>query len=390
LSPKGGLARRAHLVKEMQGKYRGVPVFQLDAGDLFQGRGLGEEIRDKAVIEAMNRMGVFACNVGSGDIEGGAERFRGATSGAKFPFVSASFVYADTQAYLFTPSVSLPVGGTDIALLGLDYTPGTTTCKGEKGRVVEQMKVLDAVEKALPSARKGNGPVFILAHAPAYALDEITKRFPEVSMILSAYEGTPPETGEVLRDRKIVSCGYWGMGVLEVRGYLNGGGALHTESEYHLLDDSVPSDPGIAQLISAALADVSRKQQTAAKDREKQRLASIEPGAKGCGRCHPAQYEVWLGSAHAKSLLDLKAPDKEKRECLKCHSGNVRPGAGAGHGGPPMQPVDCEACHGDGRNHSLNPVAGYGKVSPWRCLVCHDRENSPGFDQEKYLEKIRH
>jgi len=52
--------------------------------------------------------------------------------------------------------------------------------------------------------------------------------------------------------------------------------------------------------------------------------------------------------------------------------------------------VGCEACHGAGDAHAKIPlktnIARGGEAKT--CLGCHDRENSPQFDFERYREKI--
>jgi hypothetical protein len=53
--------------------------------------------------------------------------------------------------------------------------------------------------------------------------------------------------------------------------------------------------------------------------------------------------------------------------------------------------VQCEACHGSGREHRLNPAAAkMAKAGVETCLVCHTKSNSPEFDFASYWEKIKH
>jgi hypothetical protein len=51
--------------------------------------------------------------------------------------------------------------------------------------------------------------------------------------------------------------------------------------------------------------------------------------------------------------------------------------------------VQCEACHGKGTRHSRN--GSYRLVFREElCVGCHDAQNSPSFDPQKYWEKIAH
>ncbi len=62
---------------------------------------------------------------------------------------------------------------------------------------------------------------------------------------------------------------------------------------------------------------------------------------------------------------------------------------------PELKNVSCEACHGRGDHHvklendekvKLEKI-GMKKTD---CITCHDKENSPEFNEEEYWEKITH
>ena len=54
--------------------------------------------------------------------------------------------------------------------------------------------------------------------------------------------------------------------------------------------------------------------------------------------------------------------------------------------------VNCEACHGPGSEHSKNievKTLG-GRIDATTCVRCHDPDNSPQFQFEKYWPRIEH
>jgi hypothetical protein len=52
--------------------------------------------------------------------------------------------------------------------------------------------------------------------------------------------------------------------------------------------------------------------------------------------------------------------------------------------------VGCESCHGPARSHVLQPNVKTIYNARDRCVACHDHENSPQFNYEKYWAEIAH
>lgn len=370
----------------IENKHSGVPVYQLDAGNLFDGYGVPVDIRNRAIVDIMNKMGVFACNVGSGDLKPGLNKFSTATSGAGFTKLSASFVFADTEEFVFMPFLEIGEGEKKILITGLDYTPGTIEIKSGGTRKIKRLKPEEALSRILPSLKQKGLPIILLAHGPRYIIEEMGRQFPEITAALYVFQGESLPANKVFTDLKIIPCGHWGTAVLELRGYFQNDGTVRTESEIHAILPEMPVHPEIEEIVSSALAEEKRVMRKRRLKRV-QTGEEIREGSESCAVCHAGQYEAWLSTAHAHSLLSLRKEEREDNECLKCHAA-----AGTGTGKETRAPeaVECEACHGVGKNHMAKPRLPYGRVSPWRCKVCHDRENSPDFDHDAYMEVIKH
>ncbi len=124
-------------------------------------------------------------------------------------------------------------------------------------------------------------------------------------------------------------------------------------------------------------------------------------GVSACASCHPQQVAQWVKSNHAKAVESLKRKDGGldalRPECLACHAlGYGIPSGYQGEGRTShLAGVQCESCHGMGSEHVATPkekakstiVRGKGVAV---CHNCHDKENSPQFKYEAYLQKIRH
>lgn len=120
-------------------------------------------------------------------------------------------------------------------------------------------------------------------------------------------------------------------------------------------------------------------------------------GAEVCSTCHAAQHKRWSDSQHAIAYEDLEDVGKAfDPACIGCHTvGFDKPGGFfdinvTGH----LLGVQCESCHGAGREHV--EAAGK-KPSPntkWSrekiCGQCHIQKHSPGFNLDTYWPKIAH
>ncbi len=123
-------------------------------------------------------------------------------------------------------------------------------------------------------------------------------------------------------------------------------------------------------------------------------------GSGACRGCHPAAYERWARTGHARAFAGLAEPDRRNPVCLRCHvTGYADPlGFGRDDGGSDLAAVGCEACHGPGADHArsghpgLVPTATGGECPPCEanriCRLCHTPERSPDFQLGPYLSRV--
>lgn len=166
-------------------------------------------------------------------------------------------------------------------------------------------------------------------------------------------------------------------------------------------------------------------------------------GSDKCKACHTNEYKIWELShhSHAMEALEKKATRPSLRQfdgdCVQCHT--IGFGFQTGYTNekdtPNLKNVGCESCHGPGSGHVAQPnnkdfLASMSKwkVNPGdhlppkatleklaeakpgenvgvqlqpgeqrlmtavaaRCNRCHDQENDPKFDLNKYMPKVWH
>lgn len=88
-SGKGGIARRATLVKQLRAS---IPnVLLLDAGDTFQGTPYFNQYKGKLDYQLMSMVGYEASTLGNHDFDNGVESLMEAMAFAKFPFLNCNF-----------------------------------------------------------------------------------------------------------------------------------------------------------------------------------------------------------------------------------------------------------------------------------------------------------
>ena len=115
--------------------------------------------------------------------------------------------------------------------------------------------------------------------------------------------------------------------------------------------------------------------------------------------CHKSAHQVWNSSPHARAFQTLvKKKSEFDPECLSCHT------VGYGlHSGfvdaqrtPRLEGVQCESCHGRGKDHvrimqaALRQPSTLKPVTPASCVRCHDQENSENFQYASFWPKIAH
>lgn len=118
------MARRATVIKDYRAKTPYLLV--LDAGDALFGQPVSDISQGKALTEAMSLMGYDAMAIGERDLAHFGELLDRSRE-AKFAFLSANLMYADSGKPVFTPYVIREVGGRKVAIIGL--TPSDDTFK---------------------------------------------------------------------------------------------------------------------------------------------------------------------------------------------------------------------------------------------------------------------
>jgi len=123
-------------------------------------------------------------------------------------------------------------------------------------------------------------------------------------------------------------------------------------------------------------------------------------GAKKCKTCHKAQFASWSETGHAKAFDLLSDTEKKDPKCVGCHS------TGTDVKGVFLEGVQCEACHGGGKDYKSAKImskkkwkadpdthkkmaidAGLNYPKEADCVRCHTKEGNTNFKEFDFAKR---
>ncbi len=178
------------------------------------------------------------------------------------------------------------------------------------------------------------------------------------------------------------------LGILTLR-IDSGGEILGFKHRWQALGKDIKEDINVRKVLKKYDAKIAKL----LKDDYKPPADTPYLGFSKCGECHQTFVEDWKKTRHAGAFSSLERDGRSgDPECIKCHT------VGFGEKGgfysakttPMLTDVQCEACHGPGREHLLDFSKPMQPVAEYVCLKCHTKSASPDFNYPVYLEKIKH
>ena len=337
----GGLPRRAHLVSQIR-KY-GIPTFLVDAGDIFDGIETIDTRRCQINLRAMSMMGYDAVALSQSDLAYGDAYISEHRDAASFPFLSESHIHT-------RPFVLKTVGKTAVALIHASNSgelPDTDVLIALGEQTSAEPREIDVVisPEEAELGQQADGPLYV---------------------------GSTPE-GKTL-------------GFLAL--WVNSAGELtrHHATQLALTGD-VPEDESVRQLLTdfyREVAEASEYQPLFAEQLLEQQTKNGYVSASACRNCHEQEYLQWSATRHAFAFETLLKKERYfDPNCVSCHTTGFgyQTGFQIGDDQSTFKGVQCETCHGPGKQHVGNPkktnIRNGGDTG--LCLECHDPKHSPGF-----------
>lgn len=383
----GGIKRRATLLQQLRKETPNLVV--LSAGGLLSTDGPGDRLKGEYILKGFEALGYDAIAVQWKDLSYGKEF----VAAIALPWVASN---ANAKTDGFESQRVIERGAHRIAYFSWLDSKGSPMrqMQGKHGFVNDSPVALRA---ALQQA-KSQGQITVLATSLSgqQFVESVGLTNVDILIEKSAYEiyGEPRTQDGTL----IVQPGSRGMRLGRLDLSVKAGNIVGWQHKVLPMPTSIPDAPELAAWYDEYNAQVKADYLVRVEARKKQ-TAGKSPfvGEAVCQTCHAAQHKVWFDTQHALAYEKLEDVNKAfDPACVKCHTvGFDQPGGFfdmniTGH----LMGVQCESCHGAGREHveaaGAKPVANAGWSKQKICAQCHVQKHSPGFDYDQYWPKIAH
>ena len=399
-----------------------MPTLFVDAGNLFSddrftANQLPAEVmtKNKWVVKGYGDFNHDASNISYNDLPYLAELLKkdGYESRLQeFPFierlVSANLQPADDQhrapSPYFIREITLKRGapGETFKIGVVGFTEGKPLMANEAEYLYAGYRIEDpfaAAKRILPELKQKVDFIVALAYMPQDKAQRLATENPEIDTILGARQVNSMDEAQHF-NRATITYAYNQTKYLgELRVYVKSDRSIENQvNRYVGLDSNIPDDPGALEVVTNAHTEFTNEQKVnteAGSQAALQNTGLKSPfvGVEACAGCHQDQKAVWDKTRHAHAMATLESKNEQfDNECVGCHV------VGFNKGGfqslvttPQLANVQCESCHGPGREHVANPGKGYGHMeTPVGCTQCHTKPNSPDFDFATYWPQVKH
>jgi Cytochrome c554 and c-prime len=436
---KGGLKRRFTMFKQLRDQ--GWDVSPMDLGGQTRRFGKQAEIKFEFALRGLMGMGYQVVGFGPQDLTMDVLTLAINLPEAKNPLVSANVGLVDfdsgfTKRYKIINAGGLKIGVTTV--LGKAEMAGLKNSNDLK--LVDPQQALAEVFGEL--LKEKCDYLVLLSFADPDETKDLARRYKDFDFVVTAGGGqVPPNESRPIEGSKsqLIECGEKAEHAVVIGLYKNG--TPKWRYQRVPLDSRFPEAPEMQKLM----VDYQHELETLGLDG-----LGVKPitnmtgrkfaGSKVCGDCHTAAAAVFEKTPHAhatETLENLKPPRHFDPECLSCHVTGWEPqkffpyasGYESLEKSPGLVGNGCENCHGPAAEHvaaeqgetkvsdkvrddlraalrlkivenegnkngpDVNGKPGEkqkdGKVVQM-CMECHDLDNSPAFDFQKYWPKVAH
>jgi nitrate/TMAO reductase-like tetraheme cytochrome c subunit len=393
----GGLPGRATIIEASKAAARLV----LDVGNLTPGSRPYELLKLRYLLQGMEQIGYDAVNLGRREAELDRDTLKRTLDGSQLPFVSANVVEKNGRRRLTEPFRIIQRGSLKVGVTGV-----TTADPYDVGPGLEVRPPMEALAEVVPDLERRCDYLIVLAFVDEDAIREIAGKFHEVDCILGGDVPQPSSSAQEINRAIVFNVMDKGKVIGEIQlKRQDSGYRVERSRGIKIVGDRLTPHPAMVKLIDRYKAELRERRYELASAEGMERIPGQEStadefvGDKKCVSCHPSEHQVTVASKHHhafQTLIDKKS--EFDPECLSCHT------VGYGlHSGfidaektPHLANVQCENCHGRGKEHVNAMLTAARKPSTLKpvtqatCIRCHDQENSENFKFATFWPPIAH
>lgn len=374
----------------------------VDIGGAIGGEQDYHVIQYHYILQAYERMGYHALNLGAGEAKLPADTLRSVVAQSKVPLLSASLVDARTREPLAKPSLVIELEGRKVGLLGV-LDPRSAPTPGE-GLAI--LSLDDAISRHLPELKSQCDEVILLAFTNEAEMTRLAEEFYELALIIGGDVGQASQFAQAVNQSLIVFTTNEARTVGEVSFRRRGEVLRKEDFDIHMLYPKVEQDPELLALsqdfrkfISTTTLEVDNPHRVIEGAIPGVVATAEYVGSASCAQCHVEETRIWKESGHSHAFQTLiQKGSQADPTCIACHT--VGFGEPSGYqrafAQSKLTDVGCESCHGPGSEHTSSWLAGRPPSFKFRplgagdCKSCHYGEFSRPFDWETFWPQIAH
>jgi len=394
------VARRAAKLQAM--REEDPELLLISAGDFFAEKGILELYRSRFLADMMMLARYDAAAVGENELSYELKPIL-EEKDAGLPLVCAN-VYMD-GIRLFEPYIVKQVSGSKVGIFGLlGFIPEDVTGIEMADPIAEGLEVTGELREL------GCDMVILLAHFRKEELEPLLMAVDGVDLVIRGHTERGDRASDDCADTTGGSFQDLGVPVLYSgdKGRAIGRAVMApVEDGWDLTDTMLVTLPRSAPqdtMVASMLRDFHVEERERRKRMQVTQFVSRDPvtgkvrerylGIETCARCHDRTAGDFLMSPHYRTFRRLTESGNERNpKCLPCHTTGYARFSGYDpeadeKGGINLRGVQCEACHGQGTNHSRD--GKYSERARKACRECHDAKMSPHFHFQTYWSKVGH
>lgn len=391
----GGLGRRTTFIHAVRDTARALLV--VDGGDFFGMQiNYGKEKAD-LTMKSMVLMGYDAAVPGEAEFSLGADYLHTRAGEIGLPLLACNIMDAGSGKPLF-PSykvVTYP-DGLRIGLIGVFGEKMQMPPQVEPGtlRIASPLQRVRAImEKLQPETDL----IVVIAHMEFHGARELAQKQDGIDLIVYGHHGRPMRTTRQINGAYLLQVPREGKYVGIATAILGPDRRIESLAvKQQPMSKEFSDDEAVVKLFDAYDINIALKEKsvmpTGVTDPSRTvRKPFVTAGR--CKECHEAIFESWRTTRHAAAFDTLIALSRNyDRDCTPCHTTGFYNIGGFVNAAttPDLVNVQCEACHGNGFDHSAHPGTKTAGLAHDSCMPCHTEEWSPAFDATAEWRKIAH